>query len=219
MAARVAVVYHSATGNVYRLARAVVEGASAAGAETRLRKVGEAPAPAAEGSLPPVRLACEQGCVPEVVLADLLWADALIFGTPTRFGNVSGQLKLFIDSAGPLWVDGLLADKVVSGFVSSTSPHGGQESTLLALYNSFYHWSAIIVPPLSGEPAVRRAGGNPYGTSHVGRSGAPDGITLAAARHQGYRVATVADRLRSGELAAVAAGGSEQTSSQRATGS
>ena len=124
--------------------------------------------------------------VPEAELADLEWADAYIFGTPTRFGNVSAQLKQFIDTTGGLWFEGKLADKVVSGFTSAQNPHGGQESTLLSLYNVFAHWGAILVTPGYTDPVLFEAGGNPYGASSTEE---PTEQELAAARYLGRRVA------------------------------
>jgi NAD(P)H dehydrogenase (quinone) len=129
---------------------------------------------------------------PVASLDDLEWCDGYIFGTPTRFGNVSAQLKQFMDTAGPLWGAGKLADKVAAGFTSSQNAHGGQESTLLALYNTMHHWGAIIAAPGYTDPRVFEGGGNPYGASAV------DGTTegeLTSARYVGERVATIAERL------------------------
>ncbi|WP_178075378.1 NAD(P)H-dependent oxidoreductase, partial [Pseudomonas sp. 2822-17] len=82
--------------------------------------------------------------VPEVTLDDLEWADAFIFSTPTRFGNIPGQVKQFLDTTGGLWFNGKLANKVVSAMSSASNAHGGQEATILALYNTMHHWGAII---------------------------------------------------------------------------
>ncbi len=140
MAAKVAVIYYRATGNVYGLARAVEEGARKAGAETRLRKVRElAPEEAIKSNQGWYDHALMTEDVPEASMDDLEWADAYIFETPTRFGNVSAQLKQFIDTTGGLWSQGKLADKVVGGFTSAQNAHGGQESTLLSMYNVFMH--------------------------------------------------------------------------------
>ena len=191
--ANVAVIYYSATGNVHELAHAVEGGARAAGAETRIRHVAElAPeeAIAANDAWAAHRERVHDEPVAE--LGDLEWADAIIFGTPTRYGNVSSQLKQFLDMTGPLWAEGKLADKVVSGFTSAQNPHGGQETTLLALYTTMYHWGAIVVAPGYTDQRVFEAGGNPYGASST--SG-PDGAELAAARFQGERVARIAEAL------------------------
>ncbi len=126
---------------------------------------------------------------------DLEWADAYIFGTPTRFGNVSAQLKQFIDTAGGLWFQGKLADKVVGGFTSAQNPHGGQESTLLSMYNVFMHWGAIIVPAGYTDQSIFEAGGNPYGVSSTTHDEGPNEQELAAARYYGRRVTEKATAL------------------------
>ncbi len=196
MSAKVAVIYYSATGNVYKLAQAVEEGAKEAGAEVRFRKVRElAPEEAIKSNQGWYDHALETQDVPEASLEDLEWADSYIFGTPTRFGNVSAQLKQFIDTAGGLWFQGKLADKVVGGFTSAQNPHGGQESTLLSMYNVFMHWGSIIVPTGYTSDEVFAAGGNPYGTSSNGTEDGPTDEELAAARYQGRRIAEKAAAL------------------------
>jgi NAD(P)H dehydrogenase (quinone) len=187
MATKVAVVYYSATGNVYKLAQAVEEGAKEAGAEVRFKKVRElAPEEAIRSNRGWSDHALMTEDVPEASMDDLEWADAYVFGTPTRFGNVSAQLKQFIDQTGGLWFEGKLADKVVSGFTSASNAHGGQESTLLSLYNVFAHWGAILVTPGYTDPVLFEAGGNPYGASSTEE---PTEQELAAARYLGRRVA------------------------------
>ncbi|ABG04016.1 flavodoxin/nitric oxide synthase [Rubrobacter xylanophilus DSM 9941] len=196
--AKVAVIYYSATGNVYALARAVEEGAREAGAEVRFRKVRElAPEEAIKSNKGWYDHALETQDVPEASLEDLEWADAYAFGTPTRFGNVSAQLKQFLDTAGPLWAEGKLADKVAAGFTSAQNAHGGQESTLLSLYNVFMHWGAVIVPPGYTDQSVFEAGGNPYGASSTDplNGEGPGEAELAAARYLGRRVAEKAEAL------------------------
>ena len=186
MAVRVAVIYYSATGNVYKMAQAIEEGAREAGAEVRFRKVHElAPEEAIKSNQGWSDHALMTEDVPEAELDDLEWADAYIFGTPTRFGNVSAQLKQFIDTTGGLWFQGKLADKVVSGFTSASNAHGGQESTLLSLYNVFAHWGAIVITPGYTDPVLFEAGGNPYGASSTNE---PNEQELAAARYLGRRV-------------------------------
>src|SRR6201746_2981448 len=124
--AKVAVIYYSATGSVYHRAQAVREGAEKAGAEVRVRKVHElAPQEAIESNEGWSQHALETQDVPEATADDVLWADAVIFGTPTRYGNVTAQLKQFIDTLGPQWAQGQLANKVYSGFVSACTPPRG----------------------------------------------------------------------------------------------
>jgi NAD(P)H dehydrogenase (quinone) len=167
----VAVIYYSATGNVYQLALAAQEGAEKAGAQVRLRKVRElAPQEAIatnEGWAQHVR---ETQDVAEATLDDLEWADVLLFGSPTRYGNPAAQLRQFIDTTGPLWAQGKLADKVVAAFTSTATMHGGQETTITSLYTTFCHWGCIIVPPGYLDP-VQFQVGNPYGPSHVSANG------------------------------------------------
>ncbi|MDP9425793.1 MAG: NAD(P)H:quinone oxidoreductase [Actinomycetota bacterium] len=202
MAAKVAVIYYSATGNVYKLAQAIEEGAKEAGAEVRLRKVHElAPEEAIKSNQGWYDHALMTEDVPEAQLDDLEWADAYIFGTPTRFGNVSAQLKQFIDTASGLWFQGKLADKVVSGFTSASNANGGQESTLLSMYNVFMHWGSIIVPNGYMDQSIFAAGGNPYGTSSIGTDEGPTEEELAVARYQGRRIAEKAQALVASRVA------------------
>jgi NAD(P)H dehydrogenase (quinone) len=134
--------------------------------------------------------------------ADVEWADAVIFGTPTRFGNAAAELKAFIDSLGGLWFQGKLNGKVGSAFTSTASPHGGNETTITSLYNPLAHLGFIIVPTGYADPAAFMAG-TPYGASHVvGQNASPPNEHEAAvARHQGRRVAQVAKALKSSEVA------------------
>ncbi|MFF1477163.1 NAD(P)H:quinone oxidoreductase [Streptomyces sp. NPDC058301] len=198
MSAKVAVIYYSSTGNVHQLAKAVAEGAEKAGAEVRLRRVPELAPEAAIDSNPAWREHVEATKDVEVAtLDDLEWANAYAFGSPTRFGNIAAQLKQFIDTAGGLWQRGVMADKPATGFTSAFNTHGGNESTTLALYNTFHHWGSIIVSPGYTDPVVYGAGGNPYGTVHAGSAPVSEG-TLVAARYQGERLATIAARLLAG---------------------
>jgi NAD(P)H dehydrogenase (quinone) len=196
-----AIIYYSATGTVHALARAVADGAEKAGARVRLRKVAELAPPEAINANPAwVQHIQDTADVAEASVDDVAWADAVLFGTPTRFGNPSSQLKAFIDSAGVLWRQGQLADKVYSTFTASGTAHGGQESTILALANVFYHWGGIIVPPGYTDPIVYKTG-NPYGTSHVAGEGPPGELVLEAARYQARRVVDTAAALKAGRAA------------------
>lgn len=193
---KVAVIYYSSTGTNHAMAEAVGAGALGAGAEVRVRLVAETAPDAAINSNPKWREFVDKTAdQPRASLDDLDWADAVVFGTPTRFGNVAAQLKAFIDSAGGLWFQGKLANKVYAGFTSAQNAHGGQESTLLALYNSFYHFSGVIVTPGYSDPLIFGAGGNPYGPS-VTAVGAPTEGNLAHAKLLGKRVAEFAAKIR-----------------------
>jgi len=192
---RIAVIYYSATGNVHRLAHAVAEGAEAEGAEVRLRHVEELFSElliSQNQHWGRHRSEVEDNLV--ATLHDLEWADGVAFGTPTRFGNVAAQLKQFMDQAGHLWQEGKLADRVGTSFTASMTSHGGQESTILALNNTLYHWGMIILPLGYTVREVFAAGGNPYGTSYTSgkRVEGPDARALALARYQGQRLARYA---------------------------
>ena len=199
---KVSVIYYSATGSVYALAKSAVEAAEKAGAEVRLRKVHElAPKEAIASNEGWSKHALETEDVPEATADDVVWADAVIFGTPTRYGNVAAQLKQFLDTLGPQWSRGELADKVYTGFTSTGTNHGGQESTLLAMYNSFYHFGGIIVPPGYTDPS-KFVDGNPYGASHISQNGAnpPQEQDLTAVAYSATRAVQVAERLKRGTL-------------------
>jgi NAD(P)H dehydrogenase (quinone) len=177
--ARVLVVYYSATGHVHALAKAVAEGAGQVGAEVRLRHVEElAPEMLISQNQAWGRHRSEVSDEPTASLVDLEWADGIAFGTPTRFGNVAAQLKMFVDQAGQLWEEGKLINKVMTAFTSSQTDHGGQESTILAL----------------AVHEVFAGGGNPYGASFTSgiRVGPPDPEAMAVAVSQGRRLARVA---------------------------
>jgi NAD(P)H dehydrogenase (quinone) len=195
--ANVTIVYYSSTGHTWQIARAVEQGARAAGAETRLRKVRELAGVEAIAAKPAWKEHLEATRdVPEATLDDLEWADGFVFGTPTRFGLPTAQLKQFIDTLGPLWAQGKLQDKAAAAFTGAGNVHGGQEATLLALHNVFYHWGSIIVPVGYTDKLLYAAGGNPYGVSFTdGRGKGLPEEKLAAARFQGQRVSRFASLL------------------------
>ncbi len=194
-----AVIYYSATGTNYQLAQWAADGGKQAGAEVKVLKVKELAPPEAIAQNPAWQAHIEATKdVPEVSLDDLEWADAIIFSMPTRYGNLPGQLKEFLDSTGGLWSQGKLANKVVSGMTSAQNPHGGQESTLLALYNTMYHWGAIVAAPGYTDAVLFAAGGNPYGTSvAVDREGMKTDVREAVI-HQAQRTVTVANWVKKG---------------------
>ncbi len=194
----VAIIYYSSTGTNQKTAMAVAEGASQAGAEVRVRLVQETAPQEAIDSRDAWKAFVEKTknetkASPE----DADWADAIVFGTPTRFGNPAAQLKTYIDTLGGLWSQGKLADKAYAAFTSAQNPHGGQESTLLALFNSIYHFGGIIVPPGYTDDTCFASGGNPYGPSvTVGQNlDDPTEHDLAHARYLGKRVTEIAAKL------------------------
>ncbi|MEU0453307.1 NAD(P)H:quinone oxidoreductase [Streptomyces sp. NPDC006129] len=196
-AVKVAVVYYSATGHVADIARELAETAEKAGAEVRLRRVAElVPQEAVESQPTQSATSAATAGIPLARVEDIVWADAVLMGSPTRFGNVAAQLKQFLDSLGGAWRRGELADKIYSGFTSTGSPHGGNESTLLALMHSFHHFGGIVVAPGFTHPD-KFADGNPYGTAHHDAGGTlPVGdITRNAARVQAERVVRLARNL------------------------
>ncbi|TWV93623.1 NAD(P)H:quinone oxidoreductase [Chitinophaga pinensis] len=196
--AKVAIIYYSQTGTTHLLAKAIEEGAKAAGAETRLLKVKETAPDELWGNNPVWKQHIEETSgVPEASNDDLEWADAIIFGSPTRYGLPAAQIKSFIDQTGALWAKGALTDKIGSSFTSTATLHGGQEATILALNTAFYHWGMLIVSPGYVEPSQFQSG-NPYGTSFTSQNGKldPDEIAVTAAKLQGRRVAEITARFK-----------------------
>ena len=199
---KLALIYYSSTGTGTAIAQEMIGAAEAAGADVRVRKAAElAPRTVIDAN---AQWAAHHEATTEVPAPspeDVDWADAVIFGSPTRFGNMAAQLKQFIDTLSPLWIAGKLADKVYSGFTSTGTRHGGHESTLLAIYNSVYHFGGIIVPPGYTDP-VKSVDGNPYGTSHHAQFGPTLGTinddTRNAARHQAERVVRIAAAMKRG---------------------
>jgi NAD(P)H dehydrogenase (quinone) len=197
MPTRIAVVYYSATGNLFMLASAIAEGAASEGAEVRLRKVRELADEEVIAANPRWFAHREATAdIPEATLDDLEWADGFAMGSPTRFGNSAEQLKAFIDTSGGLWAQGKLANKVGTAFTSASTGHGGLETTILAMNNVLYHWGTIVMPlGYAADPSLMSSG-NPYGASWVSRkSAAPDDDALQAARVQGTRLAEVTAKL------------------------
>lgn len=201
---KVAVIYYSSTGTTHDMAERLSQSAEKAGAEVRLRKVTELAPDEVISSVPEWdRHREETKDLPVATPEDVVWADVVLLGSPTRFGNVSAQLKQFIDTLGPQWGQGLLADKVYAGFTSSKTEHGGQESTLLALYNTIHHFGGLIVSPGYTDP-VKFEDGNPYGVGHVtGPNGDVDleSPALDALDHMAERAVEVARKLKAGEAA------------------
>jgi NAD(P)H dehydrogenase (quinone) len=201
---KLSVIYYSATGTVAELARTLADEAEKAGAEVRLRKVPESAPDAVIDTNPAWRANVDATQdILEASPDDVSWADAVLFGSPTRWGSVSAQLRAFIETLAGCWRQGLLQDKAYSGFTASSSAHGGQESTLLALYNTFHHMGGIVVAPGYTDPA-KFVDGNPYGTSHVSGHGKypVDDIARNAAAVQAKRMVRIASALRDARVGA-----------------
>lgn len=199
--AKVAVIYYSQTGTTHLLAQAVEQGASEAGAETRLLKVKETAPDEVWGNNPTWKQHIEETSdVREATNDDLKWADAIIFGSPTRYGLPSAQLKNFLDQTGSLWASGALVNKIGSSFTTTATAHGGQEATILAMNTAFYHWGMLVVAPGYVDP-IQFQSGNPYGASFTSNNGQldPDETALAAARFQGKRVTEVTEQFLNGK--------------------
>ncbi|WP_026672077.1 NAD(P)H:quinone oxidoreductase [Alkalihalobacterium bogoriense] len=195
---KLAIIYYSSTGTNYQLAKWAEEGAKEVGAEVKVVKVPELAPQAAIDSNPGWKAHVEETKdVPEVTLDDLEWADAIIFSVPTRFGNMPGQMKQFLDTTGGLWFNGKLVNKAVSAMSSASNAHGGQEATILSLYTTMYHWGAIVVAPGYSDPVTFAAGGNPYGTSvTVDQEGNMVEDVQEAAKYQAKRTVEVAALLK-----------------------
>jgi NAD(P)H dehydrogenase (quinone) len=202
---RILIVYYSMYGSVFKMAREVAEGAKAVpGTEVIVKTVSEL-LPQELQQAPPVKAAKEmQKDIPIVQMEDLKEADAIIFGSPTRFGNMCAQLRNFLDQTGGLWVEGALAGKPAGVFTSTNTMHGGQETTLLSMMLTLFHQGMIMVgvPYTVPELNTTQSGGTPYGPSHVAGQKAPLPLTkeeIAICRALGQRVAEITQQLLAGK--------------------
>jgi NAD(P)H dehydrogenase (quinone) len=200
---KVLVVYYSMYGHVYKLVQAAAEGArSVANVEALLRRVPETLPQDVLEKMGAVEAQRQQADVPVCTVDDLGEADAIIFGTPTRFGNMCGQMRQFLDATGKLWMNGALVGKVGSVITSSNTQHGGQESTILSFHFTLLHHGMVVVGlPYSfqGQMTMEEITGcSPYGASTIaGADGSrlPTGNELAGARYQGEHVVKIAKKL------------------------
>lgn len=200
---RTLIVYYSTYGHVHKMAEAIAEGVRQVdGAEAVLRRVPETLPEDVLEKMGAVDAQQALAHIPICTVDELAAADAVIFGTPTRFGNMCGQMRQFLDTTGQLWAQGALVGKVGSVFTSSATQHGGQESTILSFHTSLLHHGFVIVGlPYAFQGQMRIdevTGGSPYGASTIaGGSGErmPSENELEAARFQGKHVAEIAKRL------------------------
>jgi NAD(P)H dehydrogenase (quinone) len=200
---KVLIVYYSTYGHVHKMAEAITEGVKQVdGAEAIMRRVPETLPYEVLEKMGAVDAQKAFSQVPICTVDELASADAVIFGTPTRFGNMCGQMRQFLDATGQLWAQGALVGKVGSVFTSSATQHGGQESTILSFHISLLHHGFLIVGlPYAFQGQMRIdevTGGSPYGASTIaGGSGErmPSENELDAARFQGKHVAEIAKKL------------------------
>lgn len=198
-APKVLIPFYSRTGTIEALAKAIAEGAEAEGAEVRLRRARELVGHDIMSSVPGWKESADRQnalyAAPSV--EDAEWADAIVLGSPTRFGAVSSELKAYIDGLGGLWAKGALVGKVGSAFAGSATPHGGNESTFTSLYNPLMHFGMVLVPPGYGDAVMFAGAGSPYGATVVSGNppAGPTEAELAVARFQGKRVVQIAKKL------------------------
>jgi NAD(P)H dehydrogenase (quinone) len=200
------IVFYSMYGHIYRMAEAIAEGVKQVpGAEAILRRVPETLPEEVLKKMGALEAKKAFAHIPVATVDELPSAEAIIFGTPTRFGNMCGQMRQFLDATGQLWAKGALVGKVGSVFASSATQHGGQESTILSFHTTLLHQGMIVVGlPYSFQGQMRIdeiTGGSPYGASTIaGGQGErmPSENELAAARFQGKHVAAIASKLARG---------------------
>jgi NAD(P)H dehydrogenase (quinone) len=200
---KILIVFYSAYGHVYKMAEAVAEGArEVEGAEVILRRVPETLPEDLLKQIGAFDAAKAFEHIPICTIDELASADAIIFGTPTRFGNMAGQMRQFLDGTGGLWANGALIGKVGSVFTSTATQHGGQESTILSFHTTLLHHGMIIagLPYSFAEQNTLEEiiGGSPYGAATIaGNDGSrmPSEKELAGARFQGKYVAEIAAKL------------------------
>ena len=190
------IVYYSMTGHNFQMANWAKEAGEKSGAEVRLRKVRELrDISEAKGNPAWEKYLEDSKDIKEADSDDLVWADAIIFSSPTRFGNISSQMKHYIDLQGGVWAEGKLANKVVSAMTSAQNNNGGQEETIRTIYTTAMHWGAIIVSPGFTSDAIYKAGGNPYGTSGTATNDGFANDLEDAVRDQAKRVIQITEKL------------------------
>jgi NAD(P)H dehydrogenase (quinone) len=200
---KVLIVYYSMYGHIYKMAEAVAEGVNQVkGAEVKMYRVPETLSDEVLNKMGALDFQKKTSQINICAADDLTSADAIIFGTPTRFGNMCGQMRQFLDSTGGLWAKGSLVGKVGSVFTSSATQHGGQESTILSFHTTLLHQGMIVIGlPYAFEGQMRLdeiTGSSPYGASTItGANGErmPSKNELEAARYQGRHVTQIAAKL------------------------
>ncbi|MEX2442041.1 MAG: NAD(P)H:quinone oxidoreductase [Alkalispirochaeta sp.] len=199
---KILIVFHSTYGHMYKMVQAAAEGAREAGAEVAIKRVPELLSDDVIAAMGATDAQKQLADIPVASAEDLEHADGIIFGVPTRFGNMVGQMRMFLDSTGPQWAKGALVGKVGSVMSSSATQHGGQESTILTTQVTLLHHGMVIVGlPYSfqGQTTMDEiSGGSPYGASTIAAgdgSRLPSENELDGARYQGKHVAQIAGKL------------------------
>ncbi len=199
---KVNVIFHSVYGHVWKMAEAIAEGAKEAGADVLVLQVKEILSDDIIAKMGAAEAKKAFAHVPVATIDDLSEPDAVIFGTPTRFGNMSASMRAFLDATGGLWMKGTLIGKVGSVFTSTATQHGGQESTILSFHTTLLHQGMVIVGlPYSEQRQMTMneiSGGSPYGVTTIASPTGermPSENELAMARFQGKHVAGIAGRL------------------------
>jgi NAD(P)H dehydrogenase (quinone) len=205
MMTNVKIIFYSTYGHIYRMAEAVAEGArEISNSEVTLYPVPEVISETVLEQIGAKAARAQFAHIPVAKISELVDADALIFGTPTRFGNMCGQMRNFLDQAGGLWAQNKLVGKVASVFCSTGTQHGGQETTLTSFHTTLLHLGMIIVGTPYSEPRLTNmdeiTGGTPYGASTLagadGRSRPVSQNELEIARFQGRHVGNIARKLK-----------------------
>lgn len=195
---KLAIIYYSSTGHGTAMAAEIARAAEQAGAEVRVRHIAETLDPDTFAQNPAWTANYEATKdLPAASGDDIEWADAVIFGSPTRFSSPSGQFQAFIDTLGGRWAQGKLANKVYAAFTSAQTLHGGHETTLQKIFQMVMHFGGIIVTPGYTDP-LKFADGNPYGVSFAtgaGNDNELDDVTRNALAHLAERVVSVAGKL------------------------
>jgi NAD(P)H dehydrogenase (quinone) len=201
---KVLIVFDTRYGNTHKLAEAIAEGArEVRGTEAHLKRVEITEPEAVINQHEDWRKANERfKAVPQVTLDDLVQANAVVFGCPTRYGNMTPGMSKLFSSTGRIWAEGKLFGKVGAAFTSSSTPHGGNETTLITMFLPMYHHGMVVVTPGYGDPVLFGTG-SPYGATSVSGLGAdkpPTDSDLKVARFLGHRVARVAKALSSAKV-------------------
>jgi NAD(P)H dehydrogenase (quinone) len=201
---KILIIHYSMYGHICKMAEAVAEGVrQVEGCEAIIKRVPETLPDEVLGMMGALDARKSMAHIPVAAVDDLAGADAIIFGTPTRFGNMCGQMRQFLDATGGLWMKGTLVGKVGSVFASSATQHGGQESTILSFHTTLLHHGMVVVGlpyAFAGQMGISEiTGGSPYGASTItGGQGErmPSKNELAGARYQGAHVARIALKLK-----------------------